>query len=212
VSDKAGSGCLSTIVVLAVLGFIGRYVPTPIILIVGLISVPFFLYNGYGKWIAEEKRKASDALEVASKAKAAATEAKAAAAEADIRRVKLRDADIQDLAYTYQCVGHPNATLALRFGIANQANNSNYAASKTIRLRKIERLDACTYIAQLPDFADRKVKVVIEEGSEYVKTFLPLNTSWFTIHADLELVLKDNKTFTLKELAMLHVQKTVKGT
>jgi len=210
-SEKAGSGCLSTIVVFAVLGFIGRYVPTPIILIVVGLAGAFALHKGYKKYIAEDKQRASDAIESASKAKAAAAEVEVAAAEAHIHRIKLRDADVQDAPYTYQSVGHPNATLALRFGIANQANNSSRAALTTIRLRKIQKLDDSTYIAELPDFADRKVKVIIENGSEYVKTFLPLSTSWFTIHADLELVLKDNKTFTLKELAMLHVQKTVKG-
>jgi hypothetical protein len=42
-----------------------------------------------------------------------------------------------------------------------------------------------------------------------VQTFYPISEDWFKKYADLELVLKDNKTFSLKELANFHVQKVV---
>lgn len=145
-------------------------------------------------------------------------------------RAALRDAERQDTPYTYQCKGHPNSTLALRYGIANLAQHTEeywYFAkggeqkrnpardrkymrpSDTIRLRKLERVDDSTYIAELPDFASRRVRVVIETGAEFVKTFLPMHEDWFHRHADLERVLKDNPTFSLKELATFHVQKAV---
>jgi hypothetical protein len=61
----------------------------------------------------------------------------------------------------------------------------------------------------LTDFRDRKAKAVIETGTEYVKTFYPLEDIWFEKHADLENTLKGNGSFTLKELATFHVNKTV---
>lgn len=143
-----------------------------------------------------------------------------------------RDADRQSEPYEYECIGHPNVTLALRYGIANQKktvkeywyfgrggvkqrnpdrDTVSYSPASTIRLLKIRKLEDSHYIAELPDYANRRVKVVIKPGQDFIKTFLPIEESWFRQHDDLERVLKDNKTFTLKELAMLHVQKTVRG-
>ena len=61
----------------------------------------------------------------------------------------------------------------------------------------------------LVDYRNRKVKAVIEVGTEYVKTFYPLDNIWFEKHADIELTLKGNGSFTLKELATFHVNKTM---
>jgi hypothetical protein len=61
----------------------------------------------------------------------------------------------------------------------------------------------------LSDFRDRKARAIIEAGTEYVKTFYPLDDEWFKKYADLEETLKGNNSFTLKELAIFHVQKTV---
>src|SRR5690349_7766937 len=64
---------------------------------------------------AEAKARAADA-EIRESAKARA-EIERVRVEGE--RIRHRDADTQDLPYEYQCVGHPNRTLALRYGIAN---------------------------------------------------------------------------------------------
>jgi hypothetical protein len=131
------------------------------------------------------------------------------------RRLELRDADSQDTPYEYQCIGHPNVTLALRYGIANTCRSSRdererSRTSATIRLQKIRKVRedeaGAQYLAGLPDFGGRQVKVVIRPGTEFVLTFLPISDTWFSEHEDLERLLKDNPTFTLKELATFHVQ------
>jgi hypothetical protein len=154
--------------------------------------------------------------------------------EAEKKRTDWRDADVQDLAYTYDCAGHPNATLAIRYGIANlkkeikeywyhgrggeKIRNSDrdkisFVPANTIQLRKIKKvkddMEGSRYLAKLTDFGNREVIVVIKPGTEYVQTFYPMSEDWFKKYADLELVLKDNKTFSLKELANFHVQKVV---
>lgn len=48
-----------------------------------------------------------------------------------------------------------------------------------------------------------------QPGTEYVKTFYPMPEEWFQKHADLETILKDNPTFSLKELANFHVQAVI---
>jgi len=65
------------------------------------------------------------------------------------------------------------------------------------------------YEVLLVDYRNRKARAIIEKGAEYIKTFYPLNDKWFDLHEDLELTLKGNGTFTLKELATFHVSKTV---
>jgi len=127
-------------------------------------------------------------------------------------RIEHRDSDSQDKPYLYECKGHPNVTLAIRHGIANLSNIKNVPAD-TIKLQKVKKIkddpEGSHYLAKLIDFGNRKVIVVIEPGTEYVKTFYPMSEDWFNKYADLELVLKDNSTFSLKELANFHVQKVV---
>ncbi len=65
------------------------------------------------------------------------------------------------------------------------------------------------YEVLLIDYRSRKAKVIIEPGTEYVKTFYPYTENWFDKHSELEQTLKGNGTFNLKELATFHVQKTV---
>ena len=127
-----------------------------------------------------------------------------------------RDADTQDTPYTYRCGGHPNRTLALRYGIANvEGPNEKTAQREQIDLRKIEKLhgdsDGTHYLAELPSFGNRKVRVVIKPGTDYILTFYPMSESWFTANADLEEILKDNPTFSLKELATFHVQAVLRA-
>ena len=225
-SDKAGSGCLSTIVFFAVLAFIGKYIPLQYVFGGGILIWLIYLY--VNRHEIRAKREAL-ALETAK----AAENARKRAEVAEQRRVEHRDADFQEVPYTYKCIGHPNATLAIRYGIANQRKEIKeywyygkggvqernpdrdkvyYKPAEEITLRKINRIDGDHFLAELPDFGNRRVRVVIERGAEMVKTFYPLDSTWFKRHEDLEMALKNNKTFTLKELAMLHVQKTVRGT
>jgi hypothetical protein len=146
------------------------------------------------------------------------------------RRIEHRDADSQSSPYEYQCTGHPNATLAIRYGIANlkkevteywyhgkggemmrnpDRDRIRFVPVDTIQLQKIKRIKDNHYLAKLTDFGNREVIVVMQLGTEYVQTFYPISEDWFKKYADLELVLKDNKTFSLKELANFHVQKVV---
>jgi hypothetical protein len=118
----------------------------------------------------------------------------------------------------------------LRYGIANLQMKTNeywyyakggernrnpardtiyYQPASTIRLKKTRKVGENLYEVVLTDFRDRKAKAVIETGTEYVKTFYPLEDIWFEKHADLENTLKGNGSFTLKELATFHVNKTV---
>jgi len=151
----------------------------------------------------------------------------------EAEREKHRDSDHQDTPYTYQVTGrHANETLAIRYGIANQekkveeywyhkkggelARNPSrdkvyYVPASTIRLQKTKRIRDSQYEVLLKDYRDRKAIAVIEKGEEYVKTFLPMQEDWFRKHADLELTLKGNESFTLKELANFHVLKAIGG-
>jgi hypothetical protein len=120
----------------------------------------------------------------------------------ELERIDLRDSDCQDEPYTYEVKGiHPNEQFAIRYGIANNSDK--------IKLRKLKKLQKDYYEVELTDYRDRHARVVIEKGTEYVKTFLPLDDEWFKKHVDLELTLKGNGSFTLKELATFHVQKII---
>ncbi len=148
--------------------------------------------------------------------------------------IDLRDGASQNSPYTYKCVGHPNATLAIRYGIANlkkevkeywyhgkggekmknpDRDTISIVPADTIQLQKIRKVkddpEGTHYLAKLTDFGNREVIVVIKPSTEYVQTFYPMSEDWFKKYADLELVLKDNSTFKLKELAHFHVQKVV---
>lgn len=142
-----------------------------------------------------------------------------------------RDADQQETPYTYEIGRHGNESLAIRYGIANQEKKVKeywyfakggerkrnperdsvfYEPAKTIRLQKTERVGKDLYNVLLTEFRDRKARAVIEVGTEYVKTFYPLDDSWFQRHSELENTLKGNSSFNLKELATFHIQKAVK--
>lgn len=129
--------------------------------------------------------------------------------EEKIRLQKLRDADYHTNPVKYKIGRHANSTLALRYGIANakKRNKRGWVDCDTIMIQKTKRLGKEShYLAKLPDFKDREVVAVIENGTDYVKTFYPKNDSeWFKKYRDLEESLKDNTTFTLKELANHHV-------
>lgn len=156
-------------------------------------------------------------------------------AEYEIRRKELerqqhRDADRQESSYAYQIGQHGNESLAIRYGIANQErkvkeywyyskggertrnpdrDKVHFEPATTIRLQKTQQLGKDLYEVLLTDYRNRKAKAIIVVGTEYVKTFYPFEENWFEKHADLEKTLKGNGTFSLKELATFHVQKTV---
>lgn len=119
----------------------------------------------------------------------------------ELERINLRDSDCQDEPYTYEIQKHPNEQFAIRYGIANNSNK--------IRLKKLKKLKKDYYEVELTDYRNRHAIVIIEKGKEYVKTFYPMDNEWFENHKDLELTLKGNGTFTLKELATFHVQKII---
>lgn len=188
---------------------------------------------------AEENRKREKQEREAEKAKKEKEEAENRAwmeREAEKRRKieferqSRRDSDQQAEPYKYQIGQHGNESLAIRYGIANQERKVKeywhfakggekkrnpdrdevyYKPASTIRLQKTERVGNDLYKVMLTDYRDREAIAVIEAGAEYVKTFYPLEESWFKKYEDLETTLKGNGSFTLKELATFHVQKTV---
>ena len=177
---------------------------------------------------AEENRKRKEQEEAEAKAKQEREEAEKRRKEYE--RQQHRDGDQQTSPYTYQIGKHGNESLAIRYGIANQERkvkeywyyakggeqkrNSDrdkvyYEPASTIRLQKTRKVSKDLYEVLLTDFRDRKARAIIETGTEYVKTFYPLDDGWFEKYADLEKTLKGNNSFTLKELATFHVQKAV---
>jgi hypothetical protein len=177
---------------------------------------------------AEENRKRKEQEEAEEKAKQDREEAEKRRKEYE--RQQHRDGDQQTTPYTYQIGRHGNESLAIRYGIANQERKVKdywyyakggeqkrnpdrdkvyYEPESTIRLQKTKKVSKDLYEVLLTDFRNRKARAIIETGTEYVKTFYPLDDSWFDKHADLEKTLKGNNSFTLKELATFHVQKAV---
>lgn len=119
-----------------------------------------------------------------------------------------RDADYQDSPFIYKIGTHANEALAIRYGIAN-TERDKITPSSTVKLQKLKRIQDTHYEVLLTEYSDRKAIAVIEPGTDYVKTFYPLHKIWFKEQAQLELTLKGNGSFTLKELATFHVQKTL---
>jgi membrane protein implicated in regulation of membrane protease activity len=177
---------------------------------------------------AKENQKRKEQGEAEAKAKQ--ERVKAANRRKEYERKQHRDGDQQNTPYTYQIRKHGNESLAIRYGIANQErkvkeywyyakggeqkrnpdrDNVYYEPANTVRLQKTRKVSKDLYEVLLTDFSDRKARAIIETGTEYVKTFYPLDDSWFEKYADLEETLKGNNSFTLKELATFHVQKAV---
>ena len=160
--------------------------------------------------IQEKEDKAKEEKVLALKNKEKALKNKEKLEKEKIIKLKdLRDSDKQESPYTYKIGKHGNESLAIRYGIANMDKSYPRQPAEYIRLQKIEKISKDLYYVILVDFGNRKAKSIIELGTEYVKTFYPLEDGWFKKHADLELTLKGNGSFTLKELAKFHVQKAV---
>ena len=146
------------------------------------------------------------------------------------RREILRDADAHSTPFKYKIGRHGNETLAIRYGIANMETETipyfyyakggvkkrnpdrdkiRWKDANTIRLKKLRKLDESKYEVQISDFRNRKAVAIIEVGTDYVKTFYPIDEGWFNIHRGLEEALKGNRSMSLKELARFHIEKTV---
>ena len=150
----------------------------------------------------------------------------------------LRDSDRQSEPCKYEIGKHGNQTLAIRYGLANtdvevipyyyfakggiqkrnfDRDRRKIVDSNFIRLRKICRLnDENQFLVELTDFHKKRAIAVHCSGEEFIRTFYPINLAsdgvdhdWWKRNSELELALKDNKTFTLKEMAKFHVDKIV---
>lgn len=210
-----------------------------VLAVIGILIVYKTIQTIYHFFNSEAKKKYIDRKEKEAeerRKKAESEEAEKIAAIAAIKRQELehqqtRDADRQESPYAYQIGQHGNESLAIRYGIANQERKVKeywyyakggerthnpdrdrvyFEPATTIRLQKTQKLGKDLYEVLLTDYRNRKAKVIIEVGTEYVKTFYPSEESWFEKHADLEKTLKGNGTFSLKELATFHVQKTAR--
>ena len=127
---------------------------------------------------------------------------------ADSKQNALRDADAQDSPYHYQIGRHANETLALRYGLVNAKGNKE---ADTIQLRKLKKIKTDFYKVELPTFGKRNAIAVIEPGTDYVKTFYPTEEDWFTTHAKLETLLKNNGGLGLSDIAKYHIEAALKS-
>jgi hypothetical protein len=219
--------------------FVFLYLILPVIGLTLIYAVVLMIYHAlnpdakkaYLERMAEETEKIRKRKErVEAEANAEKERAEAEARRKAYEHQQHRDGDQQDAPYTYKIGRHGNESLAIRYGIANQEEKVDeywyhakggerkrnpdrdrvyFEPAKTIRLQKTRKLSEDLYEVLLSDFRDRRAKAIIEVGTEYVKTFYPLDDRWFEKYADLEETLKGNGSFTLKELATFHVQKTV---
>jgi hypothetical protein len=121
----------------------------------------------------------------------------------EAERVAVRDADFQKSSYTYQIGRHANETLALRYGIANTLGSREH---REIRLRKLKKIKPDFYEVELSDFGGRRAIAVIEEGTEYVKTFYPQSEDWFEKNEKLEMLLKNNSGLSVVDIAKFHIE------
>jgi hypothetical protein len=180
--------------------------------------------------LKSKEQEAAAGLEREKRVEEEARRIKQTEKDEELARQWHRDSDQQDWPYTYQIGKHGNESLAIRYGIANQEKKVKeywypvqggemirnpdrdsfyYEDRSTIKLRKARKVGKDLYEVLLTDYRDRPAKALIETGTEYVKTFYPLDDSWFKKHEELELTLKGNNSFTLKELATFHVQKII---
>ena len=116
-----------------------------------------------------------------------------------VEKERYRDADEQQTPYEYQIGRHAQEALAIRYGIAHNGNK--------ILLRKVNKIknEAAKYYVELTRNGARLAIAVIEPGTEFVKTFYPLDKDWFNQYEDLELTLKHNGSFSLEKLAEFNV-------
>ena len=166
-----------------------------------------------------EKQKAVIAQKIAEVAERKRREQKEDAARAlkekQERELK-RDAAVQVEPFEFNCFGHPNRTLALRYGILNQVKNSagKLIENRTIKLRKKGHVKGFEkrghYWAELDDFDNALVRVVIDDNADFISTFYPTKErEWFDSYEPLERVLKNAEAFSLEELAKYYLDVVV---
>ena len=127
-----------------------------------------------------------------------------------IRLRELRDSDVHSEAVYYEIRGrHPLETLAMRYGIAHleRGQDGKMRESNSIMLRKVEPLGSDRFRVTLPGYRDREVIAVIQKGEDFVRTFYPSDPDWFQKNAEWEAVIKGNSTWSLKDIAKMHVDR-----
>lgn len=120
---------------------------------------------------------------------------------------KKLDKPVSDEPLVFGCKGHPNRTLALRYGTLNISNGYENDTIRILKKGFVEGFeDRGHYYAVLCDYENTKVRVVIEQGADFINTFYPLDDkNWFSKFEDLEKLLKNSDSFSLKELAKYYI-------
>lgn len=225
--------------VLSILARIFLLITVPIIGIMILRFVVRSIHHAFDpqakKIYLEQQAAKAEELRKKKEQEEADAEAKAESEQLEKRRKQEtlqehRDSDSQSAPYTYLIGKHGNESLAIRYGIANHEQKTKeywyhtkggerkrnpdrdeifYEPANSIKLQKTQKISKDLYEVILVDFRNRKARAIIEPGTEYVKTIYPLDEVWFKKHAALEEALKGNNSFTLKELATFHIDKTV---
>lgn len=121
------------------------------------------------------------------------------------------DQDYHEFPVKYKIGRHAKETLALRYG--------GIIAGDEIIVKKIrpagmyisdkdeEEFQKNCYLLEIFELRNRKALGIIEKGTNYIKTFMPMEKDWFNINMDIELILKGNSKFSIKEIAEFHIIK-----
>lgn len=122
-----------------------------------------------------------------------------------------RNKPVSDAPVEFKCLGHPNRTLALRYGIMNTSSGTENDTIKILKKGLVEGFeDRGHYLAELCDYDNQKVRVVIDEDADYINTFYPIDDeAWFEKYEDLEKLIKNVDAFSLKELAKYYIDVVV---
>ena len=73
------------------------------------------------------------------------------------------------------------------------------------------KLQDAHYEVELISFGLRRAIAIIEPGTEYVKTFYPIETDWFERNKKLESLLKNNRGLSLADVAKFHIETALKA-
>lgn len=120
-------------------------------------------------------------------------------------RIKHINEDIYGSPFRYQVGRHALETLALRYGIPHIENGRE---ATSINITKIKKIEDNKYLCRLPDYRNREVIAIIENGTDYIKTFYPIEgKSWWDKNKSWEDTLKGNTGFTIKDMARMHIDR-----
>jgi hypothetical protein len=178
-----------------------------------LYKITTYIYRKIKKYTASNIRAHEKLLEEKRRKATAEIEEKRRKATAEMEALnKLEYQQKLDQAVStepliFGCSGHPNRTLALRYGILNVTDGRENSSIVLLKKGHVEGFeDRGHYYAELCDFENARVRVVIDEGSDYINTFYPLDDKvWFSKYESLEKLLKNSDSFTLKELAKYYI-------